>query len=77
MLWTARADGFATVGEWTYNSSVTQHVESLPLAVDFVAAKGCDGMIFALVEDLLSAGIVKVYKAGMSSVDGGEVLYKR
>jgi len=42
-----------------------------------MAAKGCDGMILSLVEDLLAAGIVSVSQAGGSNVDGGEVLFKR
>ena len=34
------------------------------MAVDIVAAKGCDGMIFELAEQLLAAGIIKVLKTG-------------
>lgn len=42
-----------------------------------MAAKGCDGMLFSLIEDLLAAGIVQVSKAGYSGIDGGDVLVKR
>jgi hypothetical protein len=34
------------------------------VGVDIMAAKGCDGMIFALAEKLLAAGILKVPKTG-------------
>lgn len=36
----------------------------LPVAVDIIAAKGCDGMIFELAEELLAAGIIEVPKTG-------------
>lgn len=42
-----------------------------------MAAKGCDGMLFSLVGELFAAGIVNVSQAGQSSVDGGEILFKR
>jgi hypothetical protein len=42
-----------------------------------MAAKGCDGLIFSLVEDLYNAGIVKKSKAGYSSISGGDILVKR
>lgn len=47
------------------------------MTVDFMAAKGCDGLIFSLVEDLYKAGIVKKSVAGYSSKTGGEILVKR
>jgi hypothetical protein len=37
-----------SVGQAAYNSTVTLQVEYLPVTVDIVASKGCDGMIFAL-----------------------------
>jgi hypothetical protein len=42
-----------------------------------MAAKGCDGMIFSLVEDLFHAGIVKASEAGGSNTEGGQILFKR
>ncbi|KAK3062019.1 hypothetical protein LTS18_004977 [Coniosporium uncinatum] len=70
-------DMVVPIGQASYFSTVTRHTEYLPVTVDFMAAKGCDGMIFSLVEDLLAAGIVSVSQAGGSNVDGGEILYKR
>lgn len=40
------------------------------------AAKGCDGMIFQLVEDLYAAGIVSKPQAGGTTA-GGEILLRR
>ncbi|KAF2091894.1 glutamyl-tRNA amidotransferase [Saccharata proteae CBS 121410] len=65
------------VGQAAFNSTVTGHLEFLPVTVDIMAAKGCDGMIFSLVEALLDEGILSVSQTGMSSVDGGDVLFKR
>ena len=39
-----------------------------------MAARGCDGMIFQLVEDLRAAGIVNGTQAGQT-IYGGEVLF--
>jgi len=61
------------IGQATYFSNITLHNESLPVTVDFIAAKNCDGMIFQLVEDLRAAGILKATQAGQT-MSGGEVL---
>jgi hypothetical protein len=41
-----------------------------------LAARGCDGLIFQLVEDLYRAGIVESTQAGRT-IKGGEILLKR
>ena len=65
------------LGEATYFSNITLHEEVLPVTVDIMAARGCDGMIFGLVQDLVKAGILKATMAGYSDVSGGGVLFKR
>ncbi|KAF2812363.1 glutamyl-tRNA amidotransferase [Mytilinidion resinicola] len=70
-------DFVVPIGQAPYNSTVTQHVEYLPVTVDMMVAKGCDGMLFSLIEALLAAGIIQVAKTGYSGIDGGEVLLKR
>ena len=62
------------IGQGTYFSNITLHTEHLPVTIDFLAAKGCDGMIFKLVEDLMAAGIVNTSQTGRT-IDGGEVLF--
>ena len=52
------------------------HEEFLPVTVDILAAKGCDGLIFSLVLDLVKAGIVQVPLTGQTTM-GGEILMKR
>lgn len=63
-----------TVGQASYNSSISEHLEYLPLASQVMAAKGCDGMLFGLIRDLLQAGILKTLQPGYSAFTGGEVI---
>ncbi|KAG4034097.1 hypothetical protein MFRU_003g00730 [Monilinia fructicola] len=52
------------IGQVAYNSSISMQTEYLPVAIDVVARKGCDGMIFELAKRLLKEGILVVPKAG-------------
>lgn len=52
------------IGQAAYNSTVTLQTEYLPVSVDLVAAKGCDGMLFALAEELTTAGILRIPGVG-------------
>ena len=70
-------DFVVPVGEAAYNSTITGKEEALPVTVDFLAAKGCDGMLFSLINELVEAGIVKKAEAGKSGVLGGQTLYRR
>lgn len=65
------------MGQVPYFSNVTLHEEFLPVTVNVMAARGCDGMLFGLVQDLVEAGLLKATLAGQSAVDGGQVLFKR
>lgn len=70
-------DFVVPIGEAPYNSTITNHVEYLPVTANFMVAKGCDGMLFSLISDLYEAGILKEALAGRSGVTGGETLYRR
>jgi hypothetical protein len=70
-------DYVVPIGEASYNSTITGHVEYLPVAVDFMAAKGCDGMILELIKGLYEVGILKKARVGRSGVTGGEILFRR
>ncbi|KAI9710698.1 MAG: hypothetical protein M1820_002531 [Bogoriella megaspora] len=65
------------LGVAEYFSTITNHTEVLPVTVDIMAAKGCDGMLFSLINDLIKAGIVNQTLAGYSGVTGGEILVRR
>lgn len=66
-------DFVVPIGEISYESKVTGKTEVLPLTVDFMAARGGDGMLFALVQDLHARGLLKESKAGRSLVSGGRI----
>lgn len=59
-----------TVGQAAYNSTITNHIEYLPVAVNVIAAPGCDGVVFELAAKLQAAGIINAPKAGST-------MYKR
>lgn len=67
-------DFVVPVGRVPYQSRITGRTEYLPLSVNLMARKGCDGMLFDLVEDLVREGIVKEVKPGRSIFGGGEIL---
>ncbi|KAI8935518.1 hypothetical protein NX059_008089 [Plenodomus lindquistii] len=70
-------DFVVPIGEAAYNSTITGHVEYLPVTANFMAAKGCDGMLFSLIEELYEAGIVKESLVGRSGITGGDILLRR
>jgi hypothetical protein len=70
-------DFVVPIGQAAYNSTITGHVEYLPVTVDFMAAKGCDGMLFSLINELHANGILKTALTGRSGITGGEILLRR
>ncbi|KAF9872970.1 hypothetical protein CkaCkLH20_09480 [Colletotrichum karsti] len=64
------------LGEVGSVSSVTNHTEMLPVTVDVMAARGCDGLIVRLARDLVERGVLRVPMAGRG-LEGGEVLMRR
>ncbi|WAO94667.1 Amidase domain-containing protein [Fusarium falciforme] len=66
-------DMVVPIGQMAYHSLVTSHKEYLPIAVDMMAAKGCDGMLFSLIQDLYEAGILGISQTGTSHVTGEDV----
>ena len=46
-----------------------------PIPFPHTAAKGCDGLIFNLVQDLQAAGIVNASLTGQT-ITGGEILLR-
>jgi hypothetical protein len=50
-----RADEKCLVRQVPYNSTITLHEEVLPIAVDIIAAPGCDAVIFELAVQLEKA----------------------
>ncbi|KFG83674.1 hypothetical protein MANI_016065 [Metarhizium anisopliae] len=69
-------DSVFPLGQVPVFSSITNHTEYLPVTIDVVAAKGCDGLIARLAEDLVAAGILTVPRVG-AGIEGGEILMRR
>ena len=46
-------DVVVPVGQASYLSTVTNHTEVLPVTVDLMAAKGCDGMVSSSILALI------------------------
>ncbi|OOF90661.1 hypothetical protein ASPCADRAFT_58797 [Aspergillus carbonarius ITEM 5010] len=62
------------IGEVEAYSTITQHKEKFPVAIDVLAAKGCDGLLVRLAQVLLEAGIITAPLAG-GTLTGGTVLF--
>jgi hypothetical protein len=67
------SDSVYPLGEVLYFSDITNYKESLPVTVDNMVARGCDGLIPRLAQDLVGLGILKILKTGRSII-GGSVL---
>lgn len=61
------------LGEVPARSAITNHTEMFPVTVDIMAAKGCDGLLVKLAQDLTAAGILTLPKTG-GSLAGGPIL---
>lgn len=68
-------DSVFPVGQASSFSSITQHDEYFPVAVDVLVAKGCDGLLVKLAQDLVAVGIVPVPEVG-ATIYGGDVLMR-
>ncbi|KAH6991375.1 glutamyl-tRNA amidotransferase [Ilyonectria sp. MPI-CAGE-AT-0026] len=69
-------DSVFPLGQIPFFSSITNHTEFLPVTIDVIAAKGCDGLIAKLARDLVATGILMVPRTG-SGLDGGTILLRR
>jgi len=52
------------IGEAPYNSTITGTTEYLPVTLSFIAAKGCDFMLFNLFAALQDAGVIRPVVTG-------------
>lgn len=54
------------IGQARYYSQISRRWEYIPVAVEIVTRKGCDGMLMTLVEALADMGIIGPIKTGRS-----------
>ncbi|KAJ3538271.1 hypothetical protein NM208_g5973 [Fusarium decemcellulare] len=64
------------IGQTSYNSTVTNHAEELPVTINLLVAKGCDSLLLEFVAELVNRGVLKTSAVGANAVDGGEILLK-
>ncbi|KAJ6445283.1 hypothetical protein O9K51_00042 [Purpureocillium lavendulum] len=69
-------DSVFPIGQVPTFSPITGHDEFLPVVVNVVVAKGCDGLLPRLAGDLIAAGILQAPKVG-AGLTGGEILLRR
>lgn len=70
-------DSVFPLGEVDAMSTITGQSEPLPVTVDILVAKGCDGVIARLAQDLVEAGVIKALPKTGGSMAGSEVLFRR
>ncbi|KAI1386431.1 glutamyl-tRNA amidotransferase [Hypoxylon trugodes] len=75
-IFSGAPDTVFPIGEVPSFSSITNHTEYLPVTIDVMVARGCDGMLNKLAQDLVKAGIISIPKTG-STLHGGEILARR
>ncbi|KAJ5232560.1 centractin- actin- protein of the dynactin complex [Penicillium chermesinum] len=73
---TENPDSVFPLGQVSSFSPITNHTELLPVTVDVIAARGCDGLIAKLARDLVDAGILVAPRTG-SGLNGGTILLRR
>ncbi|KAH8174153.1 amidase domain-containing protein [Sarocladium implicatum] len=70
-------DSVFPLGEVDAASTITGQNEPLPVTVDILVAKGCDGVIPRLAQDLVEAGIIPALPKTGGTLAGSEVLFRR
>ena len=61
------ADFTVPIGQVPYFSPVTLHEELVPVTVSMVVKRGCDFVLFDLIERLADAGVVRAVKTGRTA----------
>ncbi|KAI9148391.1 Scytalone dehydratase-like protein Arp1 [Paramyrothecium foliicola] len=60
----ACADYTIPLGQVTYQSPVTFVAEQYPVSINMIVRRGCDFMLFNMIEKMAEAGILKTVKTG-------------
>ncbi|KAK0294879.1 hypothetical protein LTS00_006714 [Friedmanniomyces endolithicus] len=61
------ADFTVPIGQVPYYSEVTFHTEMVPVTINMVVKRGCDFMLFNMIEKMADAGILKTVKTGKTA----------
>ena len=63
------------IGQATYHSGITDHQEVLPVTIQMMVARNCDGMLFDMVAGMVKEGMLNFSQPGRTVEDGGQVLF--
>lgn len=63
----ACADYTIPIGQTTYWSNVTFHEEVVPVTINMVVKRGCDFMLFNMIEKLATLGVLQTVKTGRTA----------
>ncbi|KAK3072590.1 hypothetical protein LTR53_006544 [Teratosphaeriaceae sp. CCFEE 6253] len=61
------ADFTVPIGQVPYYSAVTLHVEMVPVTINMVVKRGCDFVLYNMIERLADAGVLKAVKTGRTA----------
>lgn len=61
------ADFTVPIGQVPYQSNVTFHEEMVPVTINMVVKRGCDFMLYNMIEKLADEGVLKTMKTGRTA----------
>lgn len=61
------ADFTIPIGQVPYQSQVTYHEEMVPVTINMVVKRGCDFVLYNMIEKLADAGVLKTVKTGRTA----------
>lgn len=61
------ADFTVPIGQVPYFSNVTFHEEMVPVTINLVVKRGCDFMLYNMIEKLADEGVLKTVKTGRTA----------
>ena len=61
------ADFTIPIGQVPYRSEVTFHEEMVPVTINMVVKRGCDFVLYNMIEKLADEGVLKTVKTGRTA----------
>lgn len=58
------ADFTIPLGQVPYHSPVSNVTEQFPVSINMIVRRGCDYVLFTMIEKLAQAGIIRTVKTG-------------
>lgn len=61
------ADFTVPIGQVPYFSNVTFHEEMVPVTINMVVKRGCDFVLYNMIDKLADAGVLSAVKTGKTA----------